>query len=252
MKITNKALAINSILIVISVTLIVTIIHEFGHYIVALYFRFKPSLHHNYVNYDETIGTDTQNTIVAAAGPLISLIQGIIGLIVATKIKKPSLFKLFMQWFGMQGLLTFMGYFLIAPFIAQGDTGKIFAYFHVPTVVAIIIAILMFIWINLLFRKFAKQFIYYKNEATFNKIENAKQMFLLPIYSSIILVSLLSLPVVTWVSLLPTIFMPFTYFSVLGGYKKLNINDAPVEINKISAPLIIVCILSIIIFRVLV
>ncbi|MEZ4879794.1 MAG: hypothetical protein R2801_06495, partial [Chitinophagales bacterium] len=130
MKETKNALAINSILIVISVTLLVTIIHEFGHYIVAQYFGFHPSLHHNYVNFNETIGTDTQNTIVAAAGPIISLIQGIIALIIAIKIIKPSLFKLFMQWFGMQGLLTFMGYFLIAPFATEGDTGKIFAYFH--------------------------------------------------------------------------------------------------------------------------
>jgi hypothetical protein len=246
------SLAINSILIVISTSIIGTILHELAHFFTAKYFGIDAQLHHNYVMMSETQGTEIQKIWVAAMGPLFSLVFGIIVLYISVKIIKPSLFKLFMIWLGMGGILCFLGYVLIAPVAKVGDTGKVFHYFGVPFIAAVIIAILSFVYINYLFGKFAKHFIFYKNEAIFDQNESRKQLFAYPIYASIVIMSLLSLPIVTWVSLLPTIFMPMTYFSTMGAYKKLPLENAELEINKISIPLVILTVASIAIFRYLV
>ena len=147
----NKALAINSILIVISSSIIGTVLHELAHYVTAAYLHLKPELHHNYVR-PLAEGTPLQYTIMAAAGPIFSLVFGLLVMFVSIKYLKPSLLRLFM----------------------------------------------------------------------------------------------------TWISLLPTLFMPMTYFATWGEYKKLTLTDAEVTIDKVSIPLSILTILSIILFRYLV
>ncbi len=78
------------------------------------------------------------------------------------------------------------------------------------------------------------------------------QLFLYPILSLIVLVTLLHLPVITWVSLLPTIFMPMTYLIAMKNYKKINISDAPVLVNKVSVILVVLTVVLILAFRYLV
>jgi len=252
MKLKNKTLAINSTLIVISTTLIGTITHELAHYLTADYFGLKPELHHNYVNFMTDNATELQKVIVAGAGPLFSLIFGIVTLFISIKLIKPNLFKLFMLWLGMNGILMFLGYILIAPIAKEGDTGKVFDYFNIPVSVSILIAIISFGVIIYLFSKLAKEFRFYKNEDAFKQNKNAKQLFFYPVLISILVITLLNLPVITWVSLLPTIFMPMTYFSTMGSYKKLKFNDAKMKIDSISTPLIILTICIIILFRLLI
>lgn len=252
MKSRNKSLAINSILIVISTTIIGTILHEFSHFLMAKYYGLNPEIHHNYVNYSTDNATEIQKVIIAGIGPIFSLISGIIFLIISIKIIKPSLLKLFTLWLGMNGILMFLGYILIAPIAKNGDTGKVFDYLHISTSISIILAILGLVIIIKLFKKLSPEFKYYKNQEMFEQSEIAKQLFLYPILCSILIVTLLSLPVVTWISLLPTIFMPMSYFSVMKSYQKLNLKEAQLEINHISKILIILTILTIIIFRILI
>jgi hypothetical protein len=45
-------------------------------------------------------------------------------------------------------------------------------------------------------------------------------------------VSLLNFPIAVWFSLLPTVFVPMTYLSTIRTYKKIQIIDAEVTINK--------------------
>jgi hypothetical protein len=247
----QKALAINSILIVISSSIIGTVLHESAHYVTAYYLNLKPEMHHNYV-LPLAKGTEQQFAIMAAAGPLFSLIFGIIILFISIKYLKPSLFKLFMTWLGMGSILCLFGYLLIAPFAKEGDTGRVFDYLGVPIYLSIGIAIVSFIFINKVFEKCVNQFVFYKNNAIFDKLESQKQLFIYPIYGSIIIMTLLNLPIITWISLLPTIFMPMTYFATMGEYKKLNVTDANVTVDKVSIPLSILTLLTIFLFRYLV
>ncbi len=251
MKPKNKSLAINSVLIVISTAILATILHELAHFLVGQYFNLKPVLHHNYVHC-QINGTDLQRVLVAAAGPVFSLLLGIVITIFSIKLKKPSLAKLFTIWFGTQNLLVFIGYMLIAPIAKEGDTGKVFSYFGTPTWIIIIVSIFSFVLILFTFPKFAKQFTFYKNEERFDLQENKKQLFVYPIWISIITLTTLNLPVVIWVSLLPNICIPMTYFSIMGKYLKIDHPKTAKVIDKISIPLVVLTIASIIVFRILV
>lgn len=252
MNFKNKSLAINSTLIVISTTIIGTILHELAHFLMAKYFELNPELHHNYVNYLTENATELQKAIIAGIGPVFSLIFGTIILLISTKILKPSLFKLFMLWLGMNGILMFLGYILIAPTVKNGDTGKVFDFLNIPTSISVIITVIAFIIIVKLFSSLSKEFRYYKNKDLFVQTENAKQLFFYPIWFSIVFITIFSLPVVTWISLLPTVFMPMTYFSTMKKYRKLNLKNAELEINHISKQLLILTVCSIIIFRILI
>ncbi len=247
----NKYLGVNSVLIVLSSSIISTMLHEFGHYVVGLYLNLNPELHHNYV-IPLTEGSLKSQIAMAAAGPFCSLLIGIIALYVSIKSIKPSLLKLFFLWLGMQNLLMFLGYMIIAPIAKDGDTGKVFDYLGVPMIVSISLAILFFILINFLFSKYSNQFIFYKNEELFRVQENSKQLFLWPILSSIVIMTLLNFPIYSWVSLLPTVFMPMTYISTMEKYKKLKFINDQVIVSSLSIPLVILTIISILFFRFLV
>lgn len=248
MTLKNKSLGINSILIAISTSLISIILHESAHYLIAEYFNLNPELHHNYVR-PLIEPSEKQLMLIALAGPTFSLIIGLIILFISKKLIKPSLLKLFLLWFGMSNILNFLGYMLIAPFIKDGDTGRVFNYFKIPFPISIIIAVITFIVTKKLFQYLSKEFIYYKNAEIFDKKENQKQLLIFPIIFLIIGVSLLNLPITVWFSLLPTIFVPMTYLSTLRSYKKIEIKDAELTINRISILLLILTTITIILFR---
>lgn len=251
MWIKSHALAINSALILMSTSIINTIGHELAHYITRLYFHLQPELHHNYVQ-SSVVGTPLQEMFSAAAGPLFSLVFGIVILWIATNQMSPSLSKLFMLWLGLGGILEFMGYIVIAPIAKAGDTGKVFDYFGFPLLLSLGLAIVSFVAIYLFFVRLAPQFAHYKGKQKFDQRANAKQLFIYPIFVTIILGTLVSLPVVTWISLLPTIFMPMAYFSIMGAYFRLKITDPPVQVEKVSIALVIITLLTVITFRLLV
>ncbi|MBE9463942.1 hypothetical protein ACFP1I_07895 [Dyadobacter subterraneus] len=251
MNLKSKSLLINSILIAITTSLITTILHEGAHYVTALAMGVPAELHHNYVSTpDETLLQTA--TIISAAGPLFSLLFGILALVISVRLVQISLFKLFMLWLGMQGVLTFFGYLLIAPIAAEGDTGKVFSHLGFPIYLSAAIAVISFIFINKAFSRLARYFAFYKAEAFSDKNEDCRQLLTYPIFASIILVTLLNLPVIIWVSLLPTIFMPMTYFATMGAYKRLKITGNQVVIDKISIPLSILAAVTALLFRYLV
>ena len=248
MTLKNNYLGINSVLIAISTSLISFILHESAHYLVADYFNLNPELHHNFVK-PLIEPSEKQLMLIALAGPTLSVIFGIIILFISIKLTKPSLLKLFLLWFSMSNILMFLGYMLIAPFIKNGDTGLVFSYFKVPFFISIIIAIITFIITKKIFEYLSKEFIYYKNADIFDKKECQKQLFIFPIIFLIVCVSLLNLPIVVWYSLLPTLFIPLTYLSTFKAYRKMEILDAEITINKISISLLFLTAITIIIFR---
>lgn len=247
----QKALAINGVLIVILTAIINTVLHEAAHFVAANLLHVPAVLHHNYVQTaDDT--PERPGIIIAAAGPLFSLFFGLIVSAVSIHLIRPGLLKLFTLWLGMGGLLTFFGYLLIAPIATNGDTGRVFNYLGIPIYVSIAIAVGAFVYINKMFGAFARYFVYYSPSFDFDKLDTSRQLFLYPIYGSIIIVTLLSLPVITWVSLLPTIFMPMTFFGTMGAYRRMTFSTPTVIIDKVSTWLVILTLVSVAVFRYLV
>lgn len=248
-KFRNHSLAINSILIVVSTTIIGTILHESSHFLLAYFFGLKAELHSNYVSYNSDVATEFQNVLIAGIGPMVSLFSGILFLIVSIKLIKPSLLKLFFLWLGLNGILNFLGYILIAPFAKAGDTGKVFDYLNFPTLISIGIAFICLFGIILLFKRVSKEFRFYKSQESFNQLDISKQLFLYPIIGSIIFMVILNLPVKVWLSMLPIIFVPLSYLSIMKSYNKLKIDAVEVEIGGVSKLIIVISILIVIFYK---
>lgn len=245
------ALAIDSILLLLSATLIATLLHEGAHYITALSFGLKAEMHHNYVlveNYD----TLRQQILVAAAGPLFSLIIGLISLLIAALIRPWTLTKLFFNWLGIIGFLGFFGYMMIAPVVHTGDTGFVLQAWGIPESLQILMALLSIAIFILFLYKMAPQFAAYKSAGIFDKRQTANQLFKFPIYVLVVCGTLLNLPAPHWESLLPAICIPFSFFTIFGGYMKMDITGPPASIETIPVTLVTLTLLSIAVFRIMV
>jgi hypothetical protein len=64
-----------------------------------------------------------QEIITALAGPIWSLVMGVV-LLIAARSWGTGFARLFWLWLGFMGVMNFVGYVLIAPFVAGGDTGR--------------------------------------------------------------------------------------------------------------------------------
>jgi len=153
---------------------------------------------------------------------------------------------------GMYGFLVFLGYLLIAPVVTHGDTGKVFSYLKIPLALSIFIAFISVIAIFILLSKLSRELRFYTAGRNCHRNENCRQLLIYPIFASIILVVLLNLPITNYISLLPTLFMPLSFFVMIGGYKRMTIRNTQLIIDRISIPLAIISIFSIAIFRYLV
>ena len=246
------AFATNNVLIYITTSIIVTILHELAHFLVANYFDLHPVLYHNYVNYSDKF-TASQGLYIAAAGPLFSLLQGIICMFWTKKIKQKGLFSLTILWLGLQGILTFMGYLLIAPFFAYGDTGKVFAILGVPMFMRIIISILSIIIITWYYLKQTAEMVQYAYSDDLDRKTIARDLLLLPIFLGGLINASLQLPVPTFLSLIAPIFMPFTFMSVYGNYRNIKHDflKPSVLIKEYSISVIIFFVICVTVFRIL-
>ncbi|MEJ2637283.1 MAG: hypothetical protein P8184_18605 [Calditrichia bacterium] len=119
----RRMLFINSTLAFVTAFFLTTFIHEGGHFIAYLLSGAHPVMYHNYVQTPAQLSTGVE-VIGSLAGPLISLLQGIVfGLIVY---RKPgnSAGDLLMLWLSLLGFINFFGYLLLTPLSTVGDTGK--------------------------------------------------------------------------------------------------------------------------------
>ncbi len=204
----EKKITLNSIVLYVIAFLLTTIIHEFGHAIIGLINGSKPILHHNYV---EHLNSNNllllQKVSISLAGPLISLIQGLLIGSLFIKTQKHSLYKLFLLWFSILGLTNFFGYLMTGPIFQKGDIGKVFLLLNTPLILQIIIA---FIGAALLFYmgyKLTIPFLEFSNNE--KCISDAKsrenyafKIIIIPWIIGATIVTILYLPVIAIVSII--------------------------------------------------
>ena len=124
----DRNLFIHSVLIFVSAFVSNTLIHEGAHAVVAKVAGLHPVLHHNYVSTpDKESASTLVKILIPAAGPLMSLLQGIIFLIVLRRTDQKSLLTLFYLWLSVMGFINFVGYLMLTPVVPYGDTGRVFA-----------------------------------------------------------------------------------------------------------------------------
>jgi len=139
----KQIITINSIILYIIAFLATTIIHEFAHAIVGAINGSEPVLHHNYVDYLAISQLSVIKKVsISLAGPLLSLMQGLLVGWFYLKFKKQILFKLFLLWFSILGVSNFLGYLMTGPIFQAGDIGEIYQLLNIPYVIQIIIAVI--------------------------------------------------------------------------------------------------------------
>jgi hypothetical protein len=256
-KITERNVLINSSLIRIIAALLTTIVHEFGHFAVSIAMGNAAVLFHNRVETPEENLSFVNQLLIPLGGPMISLAQGILCMLIYKKIKNGPV-ALLILWMGISGLMAFFGYMMIAPIFTVGDTGRIFQLLEIPMLWQIVIAVASLLLFTLLLMRFHKGFEHFIPENIDSKKEMrakwAKLLILYPVLFGIVVLTLMQFPIVNFLSLLPSLTMPFMLFMSYGMMimSKDQIRKADnKKVTKISVPVIILFLIVIIGYRLL-
>ena len=257
-----KFVTVNSTILFIVASILEMTLHEFGHYFASIMVDAKGiSIHHNYVtNIDE--GLPLKSVLfIKGAGPIVSLVIGIVFHIACSVKKKRNLSFLFMLYMALFGYIGFLGYLMIAPIFTGGDTGYICSALKLPDGLTIGIAVLGAFLMYLLIRKLMKYFLEMGSieilEEKKTRVEFVHSLIILPLLFGIPLTTMLNLPVISLVSLIAPICSPFTLLWDYGNalnknYQLKKANDDFGELNKLNLMLIVLLILTIIYNRILV
>ena len=105
-------------------------LHELAHRLTALAFGVKPTVYAAYETHPPL--SSGREAVVAVAGPLFSLVSGLIALLVPRRGR--GFWRLFTIWFGVLSIQSFFGYLMTGPFVPYGDIGHAFRLLHAPGV----------------------------------------------------------------------------------------------------------------------
>lgn len=138
----KKYITLNSTLLYVAAFLLTTIIHELAHALVGTMNNSSPVMHHNYV---EHLATDhltaNQQILIALAGPVISLIQGLFAGYLYLRSPRERMTDLFLLWTAVLGFNNFLGYLMTGPFFGNGDIGRVYDILDTPAWIQIGLAV---------------------------------------------------------------------------------------------------------------
>lgn len=255
----DKNLLIHSILIFVLSFISNTFIHEGAHAFMAKATGLHPVLHHNYVSTPgQEASTLLVKVLIPAAGPLLSLIQGIIFLILLRIARQKSLTTLFYLWMSVMGFINFGGYLMLTPLVPYGDTGKVFSLLNAPqwlkwsAALAALAGLIRVV--SGLTPDFERQVPEGVKEQDYVPGKFANLLVAFPVAIGCIITSLLSLPVPTPISIIYPATSPFIVFMVYGGLrrKKGDLAGNAQYPGSISVALIILMLAAVVISRLLV
>lgn len=137
------SLILNSIVVYVLAFLLTTVVHEFAHALVGHLYGSGPVLHHNFVEHttEENL-TVLSRVAIALAGPVMSLIQGVLAALVIFRSRRRGLVQLFVLWLAVLGFNNFLGYAMTGPFFSAGDIGKTYALLNTSMAIQIVFAVL--------------------------------------------------------------------------------------------------------------
>lgn len=134
----DRSLTVSSTLALVAASVVNSLWHESGHAMAALAYGLSPTLSSFSVDVTEPT-TPQQEIVIALAGPLVSLVMGLVVLRAARKLGR-GVGRLFWMWLAFLGFMNFVGYCFIAPLAKGGDTGQALALLKAPVWVFILVA----------------------------------------------------------------------------------------------------------------
>lgn len=206
---------LNSVILFITATLLENFLHQSGHFLMAKWVGLPDiSMHHNYVNFDDSQVSNLHKVLVNGAGPLLSLLTGIIFQFLCLGRLKRDLVFMFQNYMAIFGYTGFFGYLIIAPFYTDGDTGKVLQLLDFPLWSVIGISILALVSLYTIMFRLTRNFVLLcPIEALEIKYARRRFMFIMIFYPFIlgtITTTLLSLPVAAAFSLIAPFIRPFS------------------------------------------
>jgi len=128
----SRAFFVNSALAFAAAQLLSAALHETGHGLAAQMLGFSPKIYGFYE--DNPTGTPGQSLIILAAGPCTSLVLGCLFLLWFRRGEPRYTFgRLFLFWMAWVGIMSFVNYVLVTPWLTAGDTAKIADILNWPT-----------------------------------------------------------------------------------------------------------------------
>jgi len=194
----TRRLASTAILLYIAAYLLTIVLHEVAHATMALALGDHPVLYNTSVQTTNPRLSNTAHVLIAAAGPVFSLVQGLVLLPLLRRSRGAGAGSLFWLYMGVFGLINFFGYLMIAPLVAGGDTGQIVARLHVPMAAQWAVAVAGLLCLSVLIGRTAPLFLRHLPAATqadpAARTEGMRALLLWPwLVGSVVLV-LLALP----------------------------------------------------------
>jgi hypothetical protein len=121
--------------------LVTTLLHELAHALVSKALGGQPVLYNSAVDSRNTHLPASSEVAIALAGPLLSLVQGLVFLAWAWRRRGARDAALWRLYLGLFGIINFLGYLLIGPFVPYGDIGQVEALWHVPMWASVALAV---------------------------------------------------------------------------------------------------------------
>lgn len=227
-------------------------LHEGGHYVTGMVCGGQHVLHHNYVTHTG-LPSDAAHIAEAMAGPLVSLLMGIIFQLLLQRKTYRGMTALFTFYMSAFSYIGFFGYMFIAPFFAYGDTGYVLRAIGCPMWLIIVQAIAGALALYMVMRKLAVHIVALMSTATATDIKARRRfvsyIIFYPLLAGIVTTTLLNLPVPTTLSLIAPMTSPVTLLWVYGDYMrgKQTYADETESINNKLKPVWWLALLAIIV-----
>jgi len=246
---------VNSTLAFVSAFFITTFVHESGHFFAYSVFGANPVMFHNAVQTTELNLGVAEHVVAAMAGPMISLLQGLLFGFIVLRRRGNAAGDLLFLWLALLGFINFCGYLVLTPLSTAGDTGKAADLLHAPFSARIIIAvfgiILMFYAIFKLGKRFSDFFP--AGGAVSERSNYVYHIMFYPILIGSVVNTLFSLPAPVALSI---IYPATSSFAIMSAFRVIlktpGKSLGPVEIGeKISTQLVVITISGIVVNRLL-
>lgn len=257
----KQIITINSTMLYVIAFLTTTMLHEFFHALVGHYFNSHPVLHHNYVeNLSEAELPSSQIILIALAGPIISLFQGIISSIMYLKLKSKThnFIHLLLLWLSVLGFFNFLGYVMTGPFFGNGDIGKVYTISNMPVLIQIVLAVIASAFLLLVAYKMTAPYLRFSFKETWIESGKARKNFslhilLFPWIIGSIIITILYLPIIALVSIIYPIMSGMIF--IFPWQNANTIKDTPLSKNEnvgnFSIPITVIFLMFILVFKVI-
>lgn len=130
-------LASSAVALTLAAPVAVTL-HELAHAVAGLALGSDVVLSSSSVSYVPELAAHDE-VVAAAAGPLFSLVLGVVVFLVGRQAGR-GFVRLLLLWTGLVSMQNFAGYLLIAPFAGAGDTGQIMGILDAPALAYVVSA----------------------------------------------------------------------------------------------------------------